>query len=268
MKNTPSPRKRKIYTALFLVALLLALALSLLDALASPHDPLGLLPLAVRVTAATAILLLLLSERMLFLCPHLPRDGLIVGACLFIFLIALNNFPFLDLLTGRTSVTVTPIPLLVFIANALATAAFEELLFRGLLFPLVCARIIKREGKRESPRPFGGLLPPILLASALFSLLHLVNLTVSPVGDTLLQVAYTFGIGILSTLLYLFSRSLLLPFAFHALYNFGGLFLSAFGGVNDPALGTVISTAALALLTAVLAAFALSRFSKNGDFTN
>ena len=111
-------------------------------------------------------------------------------------------------------------------------------------------------------------MPPILLASALFSLLHLVNLTVSPVGDTLLQVAYTFGIGILSTLLYLFTRSLLFPIAFHALYNFGGLFLFAFGGVNDPTLGTVISTTALALLTAALSACALARFSKNGDFTN
>ena len=261
MKNPLSPRAKRVFCALFFGALALALALSLLEVLLPPEaDPLSLLPLAVRATAAAAILFLLLSEGMLSLRPRIPRDGALLCAISLVFLVGINNFPFLDLLAGRTSVTVTAPSLLVYTLTALATAAFEELLFRGLLFPLVCARIIKREGKRDR-RPFGGLLPPVLLSSALFSLLHLVNLAVAPVGDTLLQVAYTFGIGILASLLYLFTRSLLFPIAFHAIYNFGGLFLSHFGGRNDPATVTVVTTAALSLSCAAVCACALARYA-------
>lgn len=268
MKNTPSPRAKSPYLALFFGALALSFLLSLFETLLG--DPHGLFSLGIRAISATAILFLLLSERMLSLRPRISlRAPSVFAAMTLIFLVALNNFPFLDLLSHRTAVTITPLPLLFYILSSLATAAFEELLFRGLLFPLVCARLLKKEGKRGRRAPFGGLLAPILLSSAAFSLFHLLNLFTAAPLSVLLQLSYTFGIGILSSLLYLFTRSLLFPIAFHAIYNFGGLFLSAFGGVNDPALGTILFTTALTLACACVSARALVVFAdRTVDFTN
>lgn len=210
--------------------------------------------LLVRGFAAGAILFLLSAEGALVFGARLfPRTTATRTAAMLIFLVALNNFPFFDLLTHRASVAFSSHALFFYALSSAATAAFEESLFRGLLFPLI---------REKTKRTFRGELAALFFSSAIFALLHLVNLIEAPLPATLLQVTYTFGIGLLSGLLYLFSRGLLLPILFHAIYNFGGLFLPTFGKLPPAAPFTVLSTFALAATAAVFAVLALRDFAR------
>jgi membrane protease YdiL (CAAX protease family) len=249
MQTNKQTGAKTVKTALFFLFLGGALILSFLPASVYPAALSSLGGTLVRALAAATILFLLSGEGMLALGGRItPKTPATLSATVLIFLVALNNFPFLELLSGAAVAVLSPLSLFFYILGALATAAFEESLFRGLLFPLVRA---------HTKRTLRGELAAILLSSALFALLHLINLIEAPLPDTLLQVAYTFGIGLLSSLLYLLSGGLLLPFLFHALYNFGGLFLPTFGTPPAPAPFTVIFTAALAATAGVLSLYAL-----------
>ncbi len=160
------------------------------------------------------------------------------------FLVALNNLPLLSLLTARARVTAGGGRILLFACSCLATALFEELFFRGLLFPL-CLRRWR-------------VLPAALLSSAVFGAAHLFNLAAgASVPEALLQVGYSFLVGCAAAMLLLFSRSILLPILFHAVYNFGGLLVARLGEGQIFDTPTVIFTAVLAVICAVCLLFAL-----------
>lgn len=253
MQENPNARakraKNTLSVALLVCAVLLSVTAPFLDAAVRT-----LADLLVRIFAAGAILLLLAAEDAFSLGGRLiPRTPITCAAVFFIFLVALNNFPFYDLLSHRASVSVSFPSLALYTLSALATAAFEEALFRGLLFPLVRAK---------TKRTLRGELAALTLSSALFALLHLVNLIAAPLPATLLQVAYTFGIGLFAGLLCLLFRGLFPSFLFHALYNFGGLFLSSFGTLPPAAPFTVISTALLAILAGGLSLLALAQLAQ------
>lgn len=260
-KAEQNEKRSRLGRALFLFFLAAAFAFSLLPgALLLPADPAAgadLCAAIVRAAAAAAILCLLFSEGMLRLRVRLAfRAPSVLLATAFAFLIAVNNFPFEVLFFSGVRVQVTPIAFFLYLFSTLSTATFEEALFRGLLFPLVRAR---------TGRGFGGELRAILFSSAAFGLLHLVNLIEAPLPDTLLQVGYSFLIGMLASLLYLFTDSLLPPILFHAVYNFGGLFLPAFGGANQAPLVSVLITVLLSVCTAVASAAALCRFAREAE---
>ena len=172
----------------------------------------------------------------------LPPRALHIAAIVIAFAVACNNLPILSLLQGSAYLT-APLPdILLFACGCLSVALFEELLFRGLLFPLLL---------RHFPDTRGGRLLALLLSSAAFALLHLLNLPAAG-SAALLQVGYSFLIGCLTAVLFLLGRGLLLPVLFHALYNFCGTLVPSCGTGLLWDLPTVVLTVLLSLLAAAL----------------
>lgn len=241
------PRRRA--ALLFLAALLLALAVGITARLlpgAGRGAQLGLEAAETTLLAVAAAVLCARSGLPLFgrarLSPYL-------GLCVALgFLVAVNNLPWLALASGRAWVSAGGGESALFALLCLATAAFEELLFRGFLFPLCLRRL------RGSAR---GRIGAILLSSGVFALAHLLNLIGGAgVGATLLQVGYSFLVGCAAAVLLLITRNLAVPMLFHAVYNFGGLLVPRLGqGVLFDGI-TVAVTALLGAATAICLFFA------------
>ncbi len=172
----------------------------------------------------------------------LPPRALHIAAIVIAFAVACNNLPILSLLQGSAYLTASLPDILLFACGCLSVALFEELLFRGLLFPLLL---------RHFPDTRGGRLLALLLSSVAFALLHLLNLPAAGPA-ALLQVGYSFLIGCLTAVLFLLGRGLLLPVLFHALYNFCGMLVPNCGTGLLWDLPTVVLTVLLSLLAAAL----------------
>lgn len=161
-------------------------------------------------------------------------------SCLTAFLPALavvvNNFPILSVANGDAYLR-RPELVPLFAVDALMIGVFEEVAFRGVLFPVLL------ENRRGTT---GQIFRTTVIVSAVFGLVHLVNLIEGAgVGPTLLQVGYSFLIGGMCSIVLLKSGNLLLCILLHAVYDFcGGLYPSLGAGVwwDTP---TVIFTALL-----------------------
>lgn len=82
----------------------------------------------------------------------------------------------------------------------------EELVFRGIIFSA-----LKSKGK----------IPAILFSSIIFSLFHLLNLaTGADILETLVQILFAFGFGLVMAVAKYKSNSLLALIAVHALWDF------------------------------------------------
>ena len=163
--------------------------------------------------------------------------------------VAINNFPIATLLIHRTAtVTAGAEAIFAFLLSCLATALFEELLFRAFLLPLCLARLgTDRRGGFAA----------VLLSSAIFGAMHLFNLAGGNVGGVLLQVGYSFLIGcVAATLCCLFGR-LLPAVIFHATYNACGYFVPTLGTGPLYDTPTVVVTVLLSLACAAAVFFAL-----------
>lgn len=161
-------------------------------------------------------------------------------ACLSAFLPALavvvNNYPFLSVARGDAYLQRGDLVWL-YAVDALMIGAFEELAFRGMLFPILL------ENRRGTTKQ---IFRTTVTVSAVFGLVHLVNLLAGAgIGPTLLQVGYSFLIGGMCSIVLLKSGNLLLCVLLHAVYDFcGGLYPKLGAGVwwDTP---TVIWTAVL-----------------------
>ncbi len=188
---------------------------------------------------------------MLFFCIQLglfdaPRPAVrSLRAALPALLVALNNAPVIALISGTVAVTAEVSAVILFAFECVAVAAFEEIAFRAILFPLMLQRFGTGARARFSA---------VLLSSALFGLTHLLNLfSGAAVGATALQVGYSFLIGCMLAVVYLHTGSLAGCVLLHAVYNFGGMLVPTLGQgafLDIWNLPTV-------LITAVLAVFAI-----------
>ena len=188
---------------------------------------------------------------MLFFCIQLglfdaPRPAVrSLRAALPALLVALNNAPVIALISGTAAVTAQASAVVLFAFECVAVAAFEEVAFRAILFPLMLQRFGTGARARFSA---------VLLSSALFGLTHLLNLfSGAAVGATALQVGYSFLIGCMLAVVYLHTGSLAGCILLHAVYNFGGMLVPTLGQgafLDIWNLPTV-------LITTVLAVFAI-----------
>lgn len=175
-------------------------------------------------------------------------------ACLAAFLpslaVVINNFPILSALRGDAYLT-RPDLVGLFAVDALLIGVFEEIAFRGVLFPLLLER------RRCSTRQ---IFRTTVAVSVLFGLVHLVNLFGGAgLGATLLQVGYSFLIGGMCAIVLLKSGNILLCILLHAVYDFcGGLYPTLGAGVwwDTP---TVIFTALLGVAVFAWMMFILLR---------
>ena len=152
--------------------------------------------------------------------------------------VAINNFPILGYARGTVQMARGDL-LWLFVADCFLIGAFEELAFRGVFLP----SLLSRYGKEQKQ-----LRMTVILSSAAFGLIHLVNLAEGAgIGATLLQVGYSFLIGGMCAIVLVKTGNLLYCILLHGVYDFGGRFLIIGKGRlwDTP---TVIITAVLAVI--------------------
>ena len=157
-------------------------------------------------------------------------------------LVVVNNMPILSMIRGDAYlVHKAPVYLIWFAAECLAIGLFEELAFRGTIFLLFAE-------KRHTTRK--GLFLSLILTSAVFGVVHLVNLFMGAgVGSVILQVGYSFLIGAMCSVVLLKTHNIWLCVLLHAIYDFSGTLIPTLGAGTWWDTPTVIFTAALAVAT-------------------
>ena len=164
--------------------------------------------------------------------------------------VAVNNAPIIGLATGNAYITDPAGGVLIMLAYCLAIGTFEEFAFRGLFFMMIL------EDRRKSTKQ---IFWTTAISSAVFGLVHLVNLAVGAgPGATLLQVGYSFLIGGMCAIVLLKTGSIWYCVLLHTVYDIGGTILYVGGGVRWDAV-TVIITAVLGVAVAVFMTVALTR---------
>ena len=164
--------------------------------------------------------------------------------------VAVNNAPIIGLATGNAYISDPVGGVLIILAYCLAIGTFEEFAFRGLFFMMIL------EDRRKSTKQ---IFWTTAISSAVFGLVHLVNLAVGAgPGATLLQVGYSFLIGGMCAIVLLKTGSIWYCVLLHTVYDIGGTILYVGGGVRWDAV-TVTITAVLGVAVAVFMAVALMR---------
>ncbi len=155
---------------------------------------------------------------------------------------AVNNFPWIGLLTGNARISASSADIFLLALQSLTVGLFEEMTFRGFLFPLVL-----KKSRRQT------VVLPTILASAVFAAVHLLNLFsgMSPAA-VLLQTGYSFLIGGMCAVVLLKTRCIWFCVLLHGIYNFGGTLVPTFGSgtVWDPA--TVAITTILGIIVLLI----------------
>lgn len=159
------------------------------------------------------------------------------------FLVVVNNLPILSMIGGDAYLVHTaPVYILWFAAECLAIGLFEELAFRGVIFLMLAA------GRHTTRK---GLFWSLILSSAVFGGVHLINLFVGGGVGVILQIGYSFLIGAMCSVVLLKTRNIWICVALHAIYDFCGNLMPTLGGGTWWDTPTVIFTAVLAVATTV-----------------
>ncbi|MBR2908092.1 MAG: CPBP family intramembrane metalloprotease [Clostridia bacterium] len=185
--------------------------------------------------------------------------------------IAVNNFPIIGLIRGSVYVDSGLPKALLLVLACLGIGFFEEVAFRGVIFPLLLTRLLPAMRKRtEAKKP--SRLPPetvavflaIVLTSAVFGLVHVLNLFAggSPIA-VLMQVGYSFLIGGMCAIVLLKTRCIWFPVFIHALYDLGGMLVQYLGGGKLWDTPTVILTVLVSVAVAIYFLVLLFRMKKD-----
>lgn len=172
-------------------------------------------------------------------------------------LVAVDNFPFYSYFCGNMQfIRQELIDIFLFALYCITIAAFEEIVFRGILFSLLCERFSKDKK---------GFIRAFVLSCVIFALAHLFNLFAGAgIGDTLLQVCYTLLTGGLFAFAFIKTKNILSAIITHAVYNFSGLLLSQTGlgtGIVFD-LGTTITMLIVSLAVGVFVLYSLYKYSE------
>jgi membrane protease YdiL (CAAX protease family) len=197
-----------------------------------------------RLIAAVVFMVILLSQGYHILNPLRKPFGRSILWCLPAFAVVINNLPILALITGQARIVRdAPVYWFWFILQCFAIGLFEEITFRGVVL------LRFAESRRTSHK---GLLISILLSSAVFGAMHVVNLF-SGAGPlaVLMQVGYSFLIGAMCAVVMFKTANLWLCVALHAIYDFCGSLVPTLGAGKLWDTPTVVFTAVLAVATTV-----------------
>ena len=162
--------------------------------------------------------------------------------CLPAYVVAINNFPFSSVIKGDATVDATIGKIFLLLAECLAVAFFEEMAFRGVIF------LGFAERRRESRL---GLFISIILSSAVFGAVHLLNMFTSSPIAVLMQIGYSFLIGGMCSVVLVKTANIWHCVAVHAIFNFSGAVVPTFGTGKIWDSFTIIITAIIAVLTFV-----------------
>ncbi|MBE5749869.1 MAG: CPBP family intramembrane metalloprotease [Clostridiales bacterium] len=173
-------------------------------------------------------------------------------------LVAINNLPFIPWIKGLNKfANVGFQEVLLFIFYCVLIGVFEEIVFRGIIFPSLLSRFEKSKK---------GLIKSMIISSVIFGVAHIVNaFSGAGIIETLLQVVYSSLIGGLCAFAFVKTNNIVSSIVVHALYNFCGLLFNAKIGLGLGVsfdLPTVIITAVLAVLVFVFVVLSLFFQSK------
>lgn len=160
--------------------------------------------------------------------------------------VSINNFPIIAYLDGRAYLTEPMYRVLLFFIECLSVGFFEEIIFRGILLTLLLQKLVEKKH---------GVLISILVSSFIFGFFHLFNVfTGMSLSSTILQMGYSFLMGMLWAVMYLKTRNLWLTMLMHATYNFFGQVMFYLGTVQGRFdIFTIVITVIVAMLTALYA---------------
>lgn len=180
----------------------------------------------------------------------LGRSFLFILPCL---AVVVNNFPIISTLRGDAYLDSPWYYVLFYAAQCIAVATFEELAFRGVVF------LSLLEKRKSSVR---GVFIAIVITSAVFGLVHLLNLLegASPL-PVLMQIGYSFLIGGMCSVVLVKTANIWLCVLLHAVFNFCGQLMPTLGGGHWWDTPTVIITVILAIAVTVYIVYALIKIT-------
>lgn len=161
-------------------------------------------------------------------------------------IIAVNNFPLVTLFKGQVMVSANAGEWAEYLFFCLSVGFFEEIFFRGLIFLLL---------KRYFPDTKKGLFFALAASSLLFGAVHLINLGSSSPGAVFMQIGYSTLIGLLMSVVLVFTESVIYPALLHTVYNIGGMLISNLGDGNIWTREQIICTAVVAVAGSAWIAF-------------
>ncbi len=164
--------------------------------------------------------------------------------CVPALLVALDNFPFLPLITGSLKFVGSAGDIFPYVLYCLSIGVMEETIFRGNVLPLFMFKFSKDKK---------GTICAVVVSSAIFGAMHLLNLLGGFSPMVFLQVGYSFLIGCMCAAAMLFSGNIIVPIIIHALFDIGG-FLTDYGFLEGTlwTTGNIVLTAVVSVIMATL----------------
>lgn len=236
--------KKKLRIVIFILCIVAAVTVIVCNAVPFGLDETVETMLKAAITRfmclACFILILIFLDYFKFSNARITGKTLLL--CLPFILVAVNNFPYTAYFGGLFNLSFTTEQIIVYALMCVSVGCFEEICFRGLL----TVYLIKRYATSKIK-----LVASILVASALFGLVHLVNLAEGAgFGSTIMQVGYSFLIGAMLSMCLIISRNVWLCAGIHCVFNFCGTMLNYFvesgGQTLDTA--TIVITVVLAVI--------------------
>lgn len=172
------------------------------------------------------------------------------------FLIMLNNLPVIPVISGDMSINAHFLTTLTYILYCLSIGVLEETVFRGCILPLLLYKFSKDKK---------GVFWAVIISSAIFGGMHLLNLLSGFSPMVFLQVGYAFLIGAVCGYTLVVSGNIYLPILFHAIFDVGGLLLTQ--GLAVGTLWTTVNVVWTAISSVVLGIAIIIIFFKK-DFSH
>lgn len=137
------------------------------------------------------------------------------------------------------------------ISAGVCAGIFEEFLFRGLILGILLKAFEHMTKKRQ-------VWSAVVISSVLFGLIHSVNVLRQPIGDTALQMLFAVGFGLILSVLYLRSGTILLPMLFHGTWDFSiGIVEGSINVTAAITLAEVVTNVGLFLAVLLMCAYCL-----------
>ena len=172
------------------------------------------------------------------------------------FIVSINNFPIIAFFDGRANLTEPMSQVFLYFIECLSVGFFEEILFRGILLILLLKKFKDHQH---------GVLLAIVISSIVFGFSHIINMFYGlSVFDTMLQVMYSFLVGMLWAIMFLKTGNLWLTMLLHATFNFFGQVMFYLGNVNQRYdIYTIILTIFFGLIAALYSIILLKKIDNN-----
>lgn len=174
--------------------------------------------------------------------------GLIL--CIPALAVVLGNFPFIPIMSGDMSINADTAQIICYVLYCVSIGVLEESMFRGNVFPL----LLYAFGRNKK-----GTFFAVVVSSAIFGAMHLLNLLGGFSPAVFLQVGYSFLIGCMCALALLWTGNIFVPIILHSLFDIGGFLYDTFG---TGTLWTGANIAFYAVVSVVCAAIIVVVFFK------